>query len=171
MPDRPEPQVDLHRQVQAAITTHDLQGAGSVADVLAAVVRHRGRPGELQARPAASEVGEVFGLCLPYPDRDVILFRTGAGADHELHSTLHECGHLLLDHVAPAREPAPTTRLEALLPDLDPDLIAGVLARSAYADEQERQAETFAMLVRAGIIDAQRRRGDDVLTRFDDVLG
>ena len=33
------------------------------------------------------------------------------------------------------------------------------------------EAETFAMVLRATIDTQQRRRGDAVLTRFDDALG
>ena len=169
--DSADPRSGLHHRVGATVTRHGLDSAASLADVLTAVARHRGRPVELEPLPPEVDTGQVFGLCLPYPDRDVILFRTGAGAKHELHSTLHECGHLLLDHVAPAEQPAGSNRLAQLLPALDPELIAGALRRSSYEDAQEMEAETFAMVLRATIDTQQRRRGDAVLTRFDDALG
>jgi len=160
----------LHERVDALITAVGLTDAASITDVLTAVSHERGRALELEPMPEEMESGDVFGLCLPYEDRDVILFRTGAGSEHELHSTLHECGHLLFGHVAETGQPA-TNPLSRLLPDLDADLIAKVLARSAYEDEQEREAELFAMKVRAVIAAAQRRRGDAILRRFDDALG
>lgn len=161
-------------RVQRAIGHHGLDNAGSLTDVIERAARHRGRPIELEPMPDDAPAGHVFGVCLPYPDRDLILFRAGAGADHELHSILHECGHLLLDHVATARgqhAALDASRLSALLPDLDPELVASALARSGYEDTQEREAETFAMLVRALIQTQRRRRGDAILSRFDDALG
>ena len=188
----------LHQRVDELIASTGLDDVASITDVLTAVAQRRGRTVELQPLPADLAPGELFGLCLPYPDRDVILFRTGAGAEHELHSTLHESGHLLLGHVAVTGQTAASqTRagqtsegqadrgqagdgqdagggqgsLARLLPDLDPALIAGALARSSYEDEQERAAELFAMKVRAVMTAAQRRRGDAILRRFDDALG
>lgn len=161
-------------RVQRAIGCHGLEDAGSLADVLERAARHRGRPIELEPMPADAPAGHVFGVCLPYPDRDLILFRAGAGADHELHSILHECGHLLLDHVATGRDPGAAldaNRLSALLPDLNPELLASALARAGYEDTQEQEAETFAMLLRAVIDTQRRRRGDAILARFDDALG
>lgn len=174
----------LHQRVDDLIAAAGLDDVASLAEVLTAVSRHRGRRLELEPMPADLQAGEVFGLCLPYPDRDVVLFRTGAGPEHELHSTLHECGHLLLGHVAAAGTPAPARDsvptgdsapaggvLPRLLPDLDPELVAGALARSNYEDTQEREAELFAMKVRQTITAASRRRGDAILRRFDDALG
>lgn len=161
----------LHQRVEALIASAGLDDVASIADVLTAVAQRRGRPLELQALPEGLDPGEVFGLCLPYPDRDVILFRTGAGPEHELHSTLHECGHLLLGHVAVAGQPTDVGRLSRLLPDLDPELVATALARASYEDEAEREAELFAMTVGQLIAAAQRRRGDAILRRFDDALG
>lgn len=161
----------LHQRVDALIAEAGLTDVASVTDVLTAVAHRRGRAVELEALPEEMESGEVFGLCLPYPDRDVILFRTGAGPEHELHSTLHECGHLLFDHIAVDGRAADEGQLARLLPDLDPALVAGALARSSYEDEQEREAELFAMKVRHLMAAAQRRRGDAILRRFDDALG
>jgi len=162
--------VALHQRVDSLIASAGLDDAASVTDVLATVAQRRGRALELEPLPADVEPGHVFGLCLPYPDRDVILFRTGAGAEHELHSTLHECGHLLFGHVAAAGEAPEGNQLAELLPDLDPELIAGALARSSYEDIQEREAELFAMKVRHVLAAAQQRRGDAILRRFDDAL-
>jgi hypothetical protein len=162
----------LHRRIEDVIASAGLSDAASLADVLTAVARHRGRTIELEPLPTEADPGHVFGLCLAYPDRDVILFRTGAGAEHELHSTLHECGHLLMGHVAAETHlPVDSSQLARLLPDLDPELIAGALARSSYECQQEREAETFAMQVRQIIAAQQRRRGDAILRRFDDALG
>ena len=165
---------DVTARVQAMVERRALVQATSLAEVLQGVARHRGRPVELEPLPADADAGHVFGVCLPYPDRDVILFRTGAGPAHELHSILHECGHLVLDHVADAgadQTPADPDRLAAMLPDLDPALVAAALARSSYEDVHEQEAETFAMVMREILEVGQRRRGDAVLARFDDALG
>jgi hypothetical protein len=160
----------LHQRVDDLIAAVGLSDVASITDVLTAVAHERGRSVELEPLPEDMESGDVFGLCLPYEDRDVILFRTGAGPEHELHSTLHECGHLLFGHVAVDSHTG-SNPVSRLLPDLDADLIAQVLARSSYEDEQEREAELFAMKVRAVVTAAQRRRGDAILRRFDDALG
>jgi len=159
----------LHQRVDDLIAAVGLSDVASITDVLTAVAHERGRSVELEPLPEDMESGDVFGLCLPYEDRDVILFRTGAGPEHELHSTLHECGHLLFGHVAVDSHTG-SNPVSRLLPDLDADLIAQVLARSSYEDEQEREAELFAMKVRAVMAAGQRRRGDAILRRFDDAL-
>ena len=79
----------LHQRVDSLIASSGLDDAASATDVLATVAQRRGRVLELEPLPADVEPGHVFGLCLPYPDRDVIFFRTGAGSENELHTTLH----------------------------------------------------------------------------------
>lgn len=165
----------LHRRIDEIVKSTGLTAASSITDVLTAVARHRGRAIELEPLPVGLDVGHLFGVCLPYPDRDVVLYRTGGGAEHELHNTLHECGHLLLDHVAQQGQTSSSTsgraQLARLLPDLDLELVAAALGRSSYEDAAEQEAEAFAMRVRAILAAQQRRRGDAILARFDSALG
>jgi hypothetical protein len=62
---------------------------------------------------------------------------------HQEHIVLHELAHIIFDHKA-LRSAAD---VQALLPDLDPQMVTTVLARSPYTSEQEQQAEVLADLI------------------------
>ena len=89
---------------------------------------------------------------------------------HQEHIILHELAHMIFDHeIVRAR---PETLRTRLLPNLDPRVVAAVLARGQYSDEQEQEAEMLA-----GLIGTHARRaappldGDPTFARAMDVFG
>jgi hypothetical protein len=117
-----------------------------------------------------SGVDTPCGLWLSTPKADYVFHQVATSPLHQEHIILHELSHMIFDHAA-VREPAegPRTRL---LPALDPDMVATILARTSYTSEQEQEAETLADLIGGR---AQRRRvspqSDDTFTRAVDVFG
>ncbi|MDM2164750.1 hypothetical protein PP352_21605 [Mycobacteroides abscessus] len=74
----------------------------------------------------------------------------------------HEIGHMILGHdqgVTNEQAPRdPAALFGSALPDLSTDLIRAVLGRTDFANEQEREAETFAnLIILAGREQAKRR--------------
>jgi hypothetical protein len=112
---------------------------------------------ELAARLAASrrrpiELKEVrtapngaSGLWVATRDVDYICYERDTSRLHQEHIILHELGHLLCGHTSV--EASPGQVLQFLMPTLDPAMVRAVLGRTGYSEPEERQAETFAMLV------------------------
>jgi hypothetical protein len=89
-----------------------------------------------QAFPAPS------GAWLRTAGGDVILIDREASPLHRDHILAHELAHVLLGHDQPDGD---ATSL--ILPDLDPAIVHGVLARHCYRDAEEREAELLASLI------------------------
>jgi len=69
---------------------------------------------------------------------------------HQRQNIFHEFGHLLADHDPVDADPTVAgVGVQALLPDLDPAVVARVLSRGGYdhALEREREAELIASLL------------------------
>jgi hypothetical protein len=104
--------------------------------------RHRGRP--LLMIPAKTPP-DCSGLWIGTRDADYILYERATTSLHQWHIVAHESGHMLLGHGGIPIADEEFARL--LFPDLDPELVRSTLARSAYTDAKEREAETFATLL------------------------
>jgi hypothetical protein len=69
----------------------------------------------------------------------------------QLHAIGHQVAHLLLGHQA-AASPAAS---QALLPHLDPSIVAAPLTFSCFAPEDEMAADEFASLLTAQALSAR----------------
>jgi hypothetical protein len=103
------------------------------------LARFRGRPVELVPVTARTSCG----LLVSTRTTDYIGYPTDTTALHQRHIMLHEAAHLLCGHVS--RLDASVS--SALLPNLSPALVRRVLARTAYTDPREHEAELLASLL------------------------
>ncbi len=85
------------------------------------------------------------GLWVPAAKADYIFYERDTSPLHQAHIVLHELSHLLCGHRSGALSQGELGRL--LLPDLPGNLVQGVLPRSAYLAEEEREAELLASLI------------------------
>jgi hypothetical protein len=72
-------------------------------------------------------------------DTDMIIYDQAADIDQQLRAIGHEIAHLLLGHQA--------LELPSPLVHLDPAAVAGTIAFHGYSQEDERQADDFALLL------------------------
>ncbi|MBF6060866.1 hypothetical protein IU500_08750 [Nocardia terpenica] len=96
--------------------------------------------------PMIMPSGGPSGLLIRTTARDYIFFSRITSRVHQENIILHEVVHRLRDHKG--LHDLDGDRSRALFPDLDPDLVISMLARAAYSDEQEREAEFLASLLR-----------------------
>jgi hypothetical protein len=110
------------------------------------------------------------GLWLSTAEADYVFHQVATSPLHQEHIILHELAHMIFDHAA-IRGPTEELRTR-LLPALDPEMVATILARTSYTSEQEQEAETLADLIGGR---ARRRQvppgSDNTFTRAIDVFG
>ncbi|MEU8891112.1 toxin [Streptomyces sp. NPDC048442] len=88
------------------------------------------------------------GLWLACAGVDVILYDPDTSRSHQNHIVTHELAHILCEHrTAGTGAGTDDHSMHALFPDLDPELVRGMLGRSFYTDPQEREAEMIASLI------------------------
>lgn len=134
----------------------------SVDALVDELARQRRRPIHLFALPPAM-VLNACGLWIATDTHDEIYVEEKTTSLHRDHIVLHEIGHILCDHesgedISPAR----------LLPDLSPELIERLLARTNYTSEQEQEAELVASLIRTAVTSAA---SDGVRGELEAALG
>jgi hypothetical protein len=104
--------------------------------------RHRGRP--LLLLPAAI-AADCSGMWAGTEEADFIFYAQDTTPVHQRHIVAHEIGHMAFDHRGTKVDGDQLARL--LFPDLSPALVRSSLARSAYSDDEECEAETFASVL------------------------
>ncbi|MFL6124368.1 hypothetical protein [Actinophytocola sp.] len=127
-----------------AVASLDVPDPFDIDELVRRVAVRRGRPITLRALRIGP--GGPSGLWLAVRDADLICYEAGTNAVHQAHIVLHELGHVLCGHDSAGTSPDSVLRF--LLPTLDPAAVSRVLRRGAYHDEEEREAERFATLVR-----------------------
>ena len=130
----------LRRQCRALLSGLDVRPPLDVAALCARIGQLRGRPIELVERPIP--VPGPFGAWIRTSDTDYIVYQRETSRAHQDHIILHELGHILAEHVS-----AETAAVPPLHPDIDPEHADQALLRTAYADAQEREAETVATII------------------------
>jgi hypothetical protein len=114
--------------------------------LVARVSERRGRPILVRAVPGLERGAMGVWLAIDRPPADVIAYAPGTSRLHRDHIILHELSHILCDH-------APRLRggelADALFPDIRPQVVAGMLQRSSYSNEEELEAEVLATLIQA----------------------
>ncbi|MEV7217660.1 hypothetical protein AB0O31_31780 [Kitasatospora cineracea] len=111
--------------------------------------RH-GRPIVLEPLPVAGP-DLPCGLWIALPGIDVVYYEDRTSPAHRDLIVLHELGHVLCGHHGSLE----LSRLAALMPDLTPELVEGVLGagRTSYDTADEQEAEMIALLL-AGLVGA-----------------
>lgn len=120
----------------------------------------RERP--LRVVPVAM-VEQPCGMWIATRDADWIFVDADTTPAHQEHIILHEIGHLVCGHSGGSHDVA------SFFPDIDPELVLAMLARTTYSDEQEQQAEVMAYLL-AETLRAPSGDADDVASRIADSL-
>ncbi|AWG48588.1 hypothetical protein P5V93_20205 [Mycobacteroides abscessus subsp. abscessus] len=128
---------------------------------IANLAEQRGRPIHLIPADTANLAGSPCGLWLVRERDDVILHERSTSNYHIGQIIRHEIGHMVLGHHRGYLERPPAENTSALfrnvLPDIRPDAIRAVLGRRDFANEQEREAETFAHLLMIASREKERR--------------
>lgn len=140
----------VRRRCQALVDGLRLPRPFSVDALVAALGAQRGRPIRLFALPPGMVVN-ACGLWVATDTQDEIYVEEKTTAMHREHIMLHELGHILCEH-----ESGEDVSLARFLPDLSPELIQRLLARTSYSTLQEQEAELVASLIRtaAGAVTA-----------------
>ncbi|WP_344401189.1 toxin-antitoxin system, toxin component [Streptomyces longisporus] len=118
----------------------DLYGA-----LCEAMSRRRGRP--VHFRTAAFPTGTASGLWLDMTDQDLVVIEERTAPDHQLVILGHELWHMKAGHCGHHVEGA---RVAARLLSDDADLrdtVRTVAARSRFDLAEEREAESFGLLL------------------------
>jgi hypothetical protein len=130
----------LRRHCERVLAALELPDRFDLADVQARLPAFTGRP--LRVVLAAQTFPAPSGAWLRTASGDVIVIDRDASPLHRDHILAHELAHILLGHDQPD---GGTTA--AILPDLDPAVVHGVLARRCCRDTEEREAELLASLI------------------------
>ncbi|WP_034273667.1 hypothetical protein [Haloechinothrix halophila] len=132
---------------------------------LPALIRYlsdaRGRP--LRVVPVSLMASQPCGVWVAATDADWIFYDADTTRAHQEHIILHEIGHMICCHRGSGQLDEDTA--SAFFPDIDPQLVRDMVARTTYSDEQEQQAEVMAFLL------AERLRNPGASTSCGDVAG
>lgn len=115
--------------------------SGSLAGLVAAVSRHRGRPVKIFDRMLPRN--DLSGLWIPQPEGDYVICAEGLAPDHKRVVVCHELAHMLLGHSP--RE----GHLDAAVfaPDVSAGLASRFLCRQGYDNSEEADAESLATVL------------------------
>ncbi|MFA4082546.1 hypothetical protein [Mycobacteroides salmoniphilum] len=120
-------------------------------EFIANIAEMRRRPIHLIGTDTVTAAGSPCGLWLVRPHDDVILYDQNTSTYHIDQIVRHEVGHMVLGHdltLTDQTVPEATSDVfRNVLPDIRADTIRAVLGRTDFANEQEREAETFASLI------------------------
>ncbi len=133
----------LVERCQARLQGLEIPRPWSIEAFRRSVSRHRGRPLHLHPLPGPTGPEGLCGLCVATEGADHVWFQPGTSPLHQDHIILHEFAHLICGHQVIDDDVA----LRRLFPDLDPDLVRGVLGRGSFSSEQEQEAEILADMI------------------------
>ncbi|HET6285808.1 MAG TPA: hypothetical protein VFG15_03525 [Amycolatopsis sp.] len=148
----------IEAKCSAALGSLNLPDRFSTEDLLDATSAKTGR--KVIVQPAKLSGLMPFGMVLETATTYTILCPRNTSKLHRTHITNHELAHVLL-HLSNADAPEPPRNHEfertvrQLIPDLHPDLVARLRARTTYEDTQEREAEYFATMAQARTVHVQ----------------
>ncbi|MBB4690730.1 hypothetical protein [Paractinoplanes abujensis] len=150
----------LRRRVEARLREIRVPDPFDLDEFCAEVSSRRGRPLIRQPVPGLSAEAPC-GLWIGTERADHVFFDPGTSRLHAEHIVLHELSHILCGHSGS------DAALGTLFPDLEPATVRRALARARYTDEQEREAEMMASLIRG----RSARPSQTALGRTTDALG
>lgn len=139
---------ETHRTARLIRRDIGLSDVHDIDDLIGLVSARRGKPIKVLRLPLPTKVS---AFCISTPRVDFVVVDSTASGLTQLHATLHELGHFLLDgdqvDQAASHEPLPGDLLEQLVPALDPQAVTNYFKRSHYASKQERRVEAFATVM------------------------
>lgn len=138
----------------------------SVDALVDEIAAQRQRPIRLFALSPGMVVN-ACGLWIATDTHDEIYVEEKTTPLHREHILLHEIGHILCDHEAGED----TSSLARFLPDLSPELIQRLLARTNYTSQQEQEAELVASLIRTAAGVATSAASEGVRGELEAALG
>lgn len=147
---------DLRRRAQAAIDELGLEGPISNDRLKTVLEELRGRPIFIQTAPAEMFASSACGAWWETTSVDVILVPEDVDPLLRAHTVRHEFAHMILRHCgAVCGSVYMTEVLAQILPDLDPEKVLGMLARSDFSGHGELEAEMLASLLTLRANDAE----------------
>ena len=135
------------------------------------IAARRGRALYLHSVQGFSGVEAPCGIWIASEAGDHIFYEAATSPLHRDHIILHEISHMLLNHTLAFDGVGPG--VAGLFPDIDPDVVAGFLARAGYGSDDERDAERLASLIANKAAPAARNSTSAhsrVLRSLDDAL-
>ncbi|NYI06856.1 hypothetical protein [Allostreptomyces psammosilenae] len=139
----------VRRRCEAMLGALRLRPTSDIQSLCAQIAEQRGRP--LRLVPMAFPVGCPSGLLCSDDEGDWIFHEMRTSALHQAQIIGHELGHLLWGHVEGETFDPDASR--TLLPTLDPEVVARVLARHHYSQTAELEAETAGTLLLRRLIE------------------
>jgi hypothetical protein len=133
---------------QRNVESLSLHGCRSVAQFCERVADRRAR--RLEVLPLGLRGTNVHGMLVVTEDADFIVYNQDAPVYHQQHVQLHEISHLLYGHLDET-DGLRGEQLHAQFPQLEHLGAIKVLQRSDYDAHMERQAETLASFLGAGL--------------------
>ena len=115
---------------------------GDLAGFLHNLSRHRRRPLTLIEDDTSRSLGRS-GLCLVTDKADYIFVEPATSPSRRATIICHEISHLLLGHEGDSLAGVASD----LAPDLEPGLVARMLARHSYTSPAEEEAEIMATML------------------------
>ncbi len=103
----------------------------------------RGRP--IRLLPIELQCPHLYGLWLATDVADLIVYEAHTSKPHQEHIIAHELSHMICGHHSGGTMGDGTAG--QLFPDINPDVVRGMLRRSGYSDHDEQEAETMASLI------------------------
>lgn len=158
---------ELRRRCRRRLADLPIPEPFSLTRFQAKVSEFRDRPLYLHQLRPHTATGTPCGMWLATETADHIFHVPGSSELHQQNIILHEIGHMLWDHSFEGN----TDTITALLPDLNPAMVARTLLRTSYSAPQEQEAEMMAAVIleRAGWpTGAPRSTG--VLARLQEVF-
>jgi len=132
---------ELRRRCAALVADLPVPAPFDVGAFCAQLGRDRGRP--IHQLTMDLPPGGPCGLLVSTQDADHVLVERRTSPWHQQNIALHELGHLLWGHDRVLSQDASLL----LMPHLAPEMVSRVLARTAYSNLEERQAELVASLI------------------------
>jgi hypothetical protein len=134
---------ELRHRCEARLRDLPLPVPFDLETFVGAVAESHGRPIVLKG---VSDIGaRTMGVWIPTPDVDIIVYEEHTSRFHQEHILLHELSHIICGHQPLA---AAGDLAAQLFPDLNPEVVRGVLQRHAYSSEDELEAEVQASVIR-----------------------
>ncbi|MFG2290369.1 toxin [Streptomyces sp. NPDC048595] len=133
----------LRRAANAVLARLDLSDGCDITTLVEQLSADRGRPIQLVSLPLGATA--PCGMWLATDTFDVIVVESDTSRLHRDHIIAHELAHMLCDHCDSAG--FNTAMMRDLMPNLDPQRVREMLARTSYSTAEEQEAEIVASLI------------------------